>query len=92
MSVKNEEEAYKKISEMNNINDYTTGKLLDFAYFRKSYRLIAIDSSKETKLKDPQQINFIGKLLRKTGVALFFIIEISEETIFNFSQNSAIII
>ena len=43
-------------------NDYTTGNLLDFAYFKENYRLIAIDLSKQTKLKDPQQISFIGKL------------------------------
>ena len=30
---------------------------------KKNYKLIAIDLSKQTKLKDPQQINFIGKLL-----------------------------
>ena len=39
--------------------------------------------SKETKLKDPQQINFIGELLRNTGATRFFIIEKSEETTFN---------
>ena len=59
---------------------------------KKSYRLIAIDLSKQTKLKDPQQISFIGKLLRNTGATLFFIIEKSEETTFNFLQNSATII
>ena len=43
-------------------NDYTTSNLLDFAYFKKNHKLIAIDLSKQTKLKDPQQVNFIGKL------------------------------
>ena len=47
---------------MSNNNDYTTGNLLDFAYFKENYKLIAIDLSKQTKLKDRQQINFIGKL------------------------------
>ena len=47
---------------MSNNNDYTTGKLLDFAYFKENYKLIAIDLSKQTKLKDPQQFNFIVKL------------------------------
>ena len=61
--VKNEEEAYKKIIEMNRNNDYATGNLLGFVYFLKNYRLIPIDLSKQTKLKDPQQISFIGKLL-----------------------------
>ena len=61
LSVKNDEEAYEKIIEMSNNNDYTTGNLLDFAYFKENYRLIATDLSKQTKLKDPQQINFTGK-------------------------------
>ena len=59
--VKNEEDAYEKIIEMSNNNDYTTDNLLDFAYFKENYRLIATDLSKQTKLKDPQQINFTGK-------------------------------
>ena len=92
LPVKNEEEAYEKIIEMSNNNDYTTGNLLDFAYFKENYKLIAIDLSKQTKLKDPQQINFIGKLLKNTGATMFFIIEKSEETTFNFSQNSVTII
>ena len=54
LPVKNEEEAYEKIIEMSNNNDYTAGNLLDFAYFKVNYRLIAIDLSKQTKLKDPQ--------------------------------------
>ena len=88
LSVKNDEEAYEKIIDMSNNNDYKTGNLLDFAYFKKHYKLIAIDLSKQTKLKDPQQINFIGKLLRNTGAK----IEKSEETTFNFSQNSVTIV
>ena len=94
LSVKNEEayeEAYEKIIGMSNNSDYTTGNLLDYAYFKKHYKLIAIDLSKQTKLKDPQQINFIGKLLRNTGATMFFIIEKSEETTFYFSQNSVIV-
>ena len=61
LPVKNEEEAYEKI-DMSNNNDYTTGNLLDFACFKENYKLIAIDLSKQTKLKNPQQIDFIGKL------------------------------
>ena len=66
-------------------NDYTTGNLLDFAYFKEHY--------KQTKLKDPQQISFIGKLENQDhGATMFFIIEKSEETTFNFLQNSVTII
>ena len=66
-------------------NDYTTGGLLDFVYFKENYKLIATDLSKQTNLKDPQQINFIGILENQDhGAAIFFIIEKSEESTFNF--------
>ena len=93
MLVKNEEEAYEKIIKIRNNNNYTTGNLLDFTYFKENYRLIAIYLYKQTKLKDPRQINFIGKLENQAhGATIFFIIEKSEETKFNFSQNSVTII
>ena len=91
LSVKNEEEAYEKILEMSNNNDYTTGNLLDFAYFKKHYKLVATDLSKQAKLKDPRQINFIGKHSKNAGATMFFIIEKSEETTFNFSQNVTLV-
>ena len=91
LPVKNEEEAYEKIMDMSN-NNYTTGNLLDFAYFKESYRLIAIDLSKQNKLKDPQKISSTGKLLNTHGATMFFIIKKSEETTFNFSRNSVTII
>ena len=75
-----------------NLLDYTTGNLLDYAYYKKNCKLIEIDLSKQTKMKDPQQINFIGKLLKSTGATMFFIIEKLEETTFNFSQNSVTIV
>ena len=92
LPVKNEEEAYEKIMDMSNSNNYTTGNLLDFGYFKKKYKLIATDLSKQTKFKDPQQVSFIGKLLNTRGATMFFIIEKSEETTFIFSQNSVTII
>ena len=73
---------------MSNNNNYATGNLLDFTYFLKNYKLITIDLSKQTKIKDLEQINFIGKLLRNTGATMYFIIERSEETTFQFLQNS----
>ena len=74
---------------MSKNNDYTTGNLLDFAYFKENYRLIATDLSKQTKLNDPQQINFIGKLEgHNHGATMLFINEKSEETTFEFLQNS----
>ena len=80
------------IIEMSRNNDYTTGNLLDVVYFRKNCKLIAIDLSKQSKLKDPQQISFIGKLLAIRGATMFFIIEKSEDTTLNFSQTSVTII
>ena len=88
LPVKNKEEAYENIIEISNNNNYTTGNLLDFAYFKENYRLIAIDLRTQTKFKDPQQISFIGKLDKANGATMFFIIEKSKETTFNFSQNS----
>ena len=88
LPVKDEEEAYEKIMSINRNNDYTTGNWLNFAYFKKNYKLIAIDLSKQTKLKDPQQISFIGRLLATRRATMFFIIEKSEETTLKFLQNS----
>ena len=93
MPVKNKE-AYEKIMSMSKNNDYTTGNLLDYEYFSEHYKLIAIDLSKQTELENPdlrQQINFIGKLVDDKAT-MFFIIEKSEETTFEFLQNSVSII
>ena len=65
--VKNKEEAYETIIEISKNSDYTTGNLLDYEYFSKHYRLIAIDVSKQIELENPDlkpQINFIGRLER----------------------------
>ena len=52
------------------------------------FPLWSVNLSKQTELKDPQQINFIGKLEgQNNGATMFFIIEKSEETTFEFSQN-----
>ena len=71
-------------------NDYTTGNLLNYEYFSKHYKLIAIDLSKQVELKNSdlkQEINFVGRLERKEGATIFFIIKKSEETYFEFSEN-----
>ena len=87
LPVKNEEEAYEKIIEMRGNNDYATGNILGFAYFKENYGLIPIALSKKAKLKDPQQINFIGKHENQVhGATVFFIIEKSEETTLNYCK------
>ena len=78
MPTKNGEETYEQIIEMGRDNDYTTSNLLDYEYFSKHYKLIAIDLSKQIELENPdlkQQINFIGRLTRNKGATMFFIIE-----------------
>ena len=49
--IKNKEETYAGNIEVNKHNNYITGNLLDFEYFSKYYKLIAIDLSKQTELK-----------------------------------------
>ena len=72
----------------------TTGNLLDYDYFKKHYKLIAVDLSKQQVLQENedliQQINFIGKL--EEGANVFIIIEKKENTILKFSQNLANVI
>ena len=47
LPIKTEEEAYAKIIDLSRNNEYTTGNLLDYDYFKKYYELIAIDLSKQ---------------------------------------------
>ena len=89
--VRNKEEAYEKIIEISKKNNYTTGNLLDYENFSK---LIAINLSKQIKLENldsNQEINFISKLVENEAKN-FFIIENSEETTLEFSQNFVSII
>ena len=90
LPIKAEEEAYEKIIDVSRNNEYTTGNLLDYDYFKKQYKLIAIDLSKQQVLQENedliQQINFIGKLEEAANV--FIIIEKKENTILKFSQKS----
>ena len=66
---------------MSRNNDFTTGSLLDYEYFKDHYQLIATNLSKQIELENPdlkQQINFIGGLERNDGAPMFFIIEKKE--------------
>ena len=60
-------------------DDYATGCLLDYPYFKKNYKMISIDLSKQKALDaDPraiQQINFTANLDRAENTTMFFIIE-----------------
>ena len=76
-------------------DDYTTGCLLDFAYFEKNYRLIAADLSKQKALdadsRAIQQIIFTGKIKAaadNTRVIIYYILEQSKETMLEFSKGT----
>ena len=96
LPIKNIEETYEKIIQITDYSGYyTRGNLLDYEYFKKHYKLIEIDLSKQIELENKdikQQINFIGNLERDNGAVMSFIIEKSEETIIEFLQNYASIV
>ena len=75
-------------------DDYTTGSLLDYAYFKDNYRLIAVDLSKQKALDaDPraiQQIVFQGVVggANNTKIRLYTILEQSKETILEFAKGT----
>ena len=74
LPIKTEEEAYEKIIDISRNNEYTTGNLLDYDYFKKCYKLIAIDLSKQQVLQEKED-------------NVFTIIEKKENTLLEFSQN-----
>ena len=73
-------------------HDYTTGCLLDYPYFKDSYKMIVIDLRKQQALDaDPraiQQINFTANLDRAGNTRIYFILERAKETILDFSQGT----
>ena len=90
--IKNDLKTYDNIRKIatGQGDDCTIGCSLDYPYFKKYYKLIAIDLSKQQKLDaDPkaiQQINFTGNLDRAEGSTMFFIIEEAKETVLDFSK------
>ena len=67
---------------MSRNDDYTTGNLLHFSYFKENCRLIATELSKQTKLKDTQEINFV--VTKLMGATVFFIIENQKKLLLKF--------
>ena len=79
---------------MSKNNDYATGNLLDYEYFKNHHKLIAVDLSEQIELENPdlkQQINFTGRL-EENSATMFFIIEEKQETTFDFSQNFVVLV
>ena len=73
-------------------DNYTTGCLLDYPYFKDNYTMIAIDLSKQQALDaDPraiQQINFTANLEREDNTRIYFILEESKENRLNFARGT----
>ena len=89
MPIKNEEEPCEQIIEMGRNNDYTTGNLLDYEYFSKHYKLIAIDLSKQIELENPdlkKQTNFNGRLTRNKGATIFSSLKSQNKQLLNFHK------
>ena len=92
--IKNNKVTYDNISKIatGQGDDYTTGCLLDYPYFADTYKMIAVDLSKQQALDaDPratQQINFTANLDRAGNTRVYFILEEAKETILDFSQGT----
>ena len=73
-------------------DEYTTGCLLDYSYFKENYNMIAIDLSKQQALDaDPrtiQQIGFTANLNRAGNTRMFLSIEQEKQTVLDFSQGT----
>ena len=93
-SIKNNKVTYDNIRKVatGQGDDYTTGCLLDYPYFANTYKMIAVDLSKQQALDaDPraiQQINFTANLDRAGNSRVYFILEEAKETLLDFSQRT----
>ena len=92
--IKNNKVTYENIRKIatGQGDDYITGCLLDYSYFADTYKMIAVDLSKQQALDaDPraiQQINFTANLDRAGNTRVYFILEEAKETILDFSQGT----
>ena len=92
--IKNNKVTYESIRKIatGQGDDYTTGCLLNYPCFKDSYKMIAVDLSKQQPLDaDPrifQQINFTANLNRVGNTRIYFILEEAQETILYFAQGT----
>ena len=92
--IKNNKVTYENIRKIatGQGNDYTTGCFLDYPYFKDSYKIIAIDLSKQQTLdtdpKPNQQINFTANLDRAGNTRIYFTLEEAKQTKLDFSQGT----
>ena len=92
--IKNNKVTYENIRKIatGQGDDYTTHCLLDYPYFADTYKMIAVDLTKQQALDaDPraiQQINFTANLDRAVNTRVYFILEEAKESILDFSQGT----
>ena len=78
-------EKYRELKKVmiGKAEDYTTGSLLDYNYFKEHYKLVAVDLSKQKELdadaRAIQQIEF--KYMLGTNSTIYWVFEKSKETI-----------
>ena len=90
--IKNDIEKYRELKKVmiGKGEDYTTGSLLDYDYFIKHYKLVAVDLSKQKQLDaDPraiQQIEF--KYTLEVNSTIYWTLEKSKETILEFYKGT----
>ena len=70
--------------------DYTTGSVLDFNYFNKHYKLVAVDLSKQKELDaEPRAIQQIElKYMLGKNSTIYWVLEKSTETILEFYKET----
>ena len=90
--IESDSEKYRELKKVmiGKGEDYTTGSLLDYNYFKKHYKLVAADLSKQKELDaDPraiQQIEF--KYMLETNSTIYWVLEKSKETILEFYKGT----
>ena len=92
--IKNNKVTYENIRKIatGQGDDYTTGCLLDYSYFVDTYKMIAVDLSKQqaldADLRAVQQINLTANQDRAGNTRVYFILEEAKETILDFPQGT----
>ena len=94
--MENDIEKYRELKKVmiGNGEDYTTGSLLDYDYFKKRYKLIAVDLFKQKELDaDPRAIQQIGFKYMLEGnndnnSTIYWVLEKSKETILEFYKGT----
>ena len=85
-------EKYRKLKKVviGKGEDYTAGSLLNYNYFKKHYKVVAVDLSKQKELDaDPraiQQIEF--KYTLGTNSTIYWVLEKSKEAILEFCKGT----